>query len=411
VALLGASGLAMVIGAVLLTLPAGAQETTTTTTTTSSSSSSSSSSSTTTTTAPPSTTTTTRPRTTTTTRPRTTTTAPTTTTTEAPTTTSSSTTTTAAPAAVVPPGMSSPDGDGDGDGGGWSTSTKVYLVIGGLVALAAGFSALAVGYWRTTKPDALEGGAVAAVPLSIDLPTEAVVMAGVASGAALAPGDAALGAGPGPTSSFPPVTETVPAVAPAPLVDPGEPAADPLVTGPMPLLPAFDVSAAPNEPLALPDEALPAPAPLSPEGAGPVEQRSPAAQLAALFAETEAAAKAEAARTAGAGSDSVASTDGPLAPPVPAGAPPVQSSGVRILGPMEAETDADAADVTLAAGTPGNGSAPPNEDDPDGSFDFAEPAPVRPRPVVPVDVSPVIITREDLGLELDHDADPPNAGG
>jgi hypothetical protein len=420
VALLGASGLAMVIGAaVLITLPAAAvdapdPDTPTTTEDPGDTTPITEAPTTTTTTAPPSTTTTTRPRTTTTTRPRTTTTAPTTTTTEAPTTTSSSTTTTAAPAAVVPPGMSSPDGDGDGDGGGWSTSTKVYLVIGGLVALAAGFSALAVGYWRTTKPDALEGGAVAAVPLSIDLPTEAVVMAGVASGAALAPGDAALGAGPGPTSSFPPVTETVPAVAPAPLVDPGEPAADPLVTGPMPLLPAFDVSAAPNEPLALPDEALPAPAPpapLSPEGAGPVEQRSPAAQLAALFAETEAAAEAEAARTAGAGSDSVASTDGPLAPPVPAGAPPVQSSGVRILGPMEADTDADAADVTLAAGTPGNGSAPPNEDDPDGSFDFAEPAPVRPRPVVPVDVSPVIITREDLGLELDHDADPPNAGG
>jgi hypothetical protein len=383
VALLGASGLAMVIGAaVLIALPAAAvdapdPDTPTTTEDPGDTTTTTEAPTTTTTTAPPSTTTTTRPRTTTTTRPRTTTTAPTTTTTEAPTTTSSSTTTTAAPAAVVPPGMSSPDGDGDGDGGGWSTSTKVYLVIGGLVALAAGFSALAVGYWRTTKPDALEGGAVAAVPLSIDLPTEAVVMAGVASGAALAPGDAALGAGPGPTSSFPPVTETVPAVAPAPLVDPGEPAADPLVTGPMPLLPAFEVSAAPNEPLALPDEA----------------------------------AEAEAARTAGAGSDSVASTDGPLAPPVPAGAPPVQSSGVRILGPMEADTDADAADVTLAAGTPGNGSAPPSEDDPDGSFDFAEPAPVRPRPVVPVDVSPVIITREDLGLELDHDADPPNAGG
>jgi hypothetical protein len=315
--------------------------------------------------------------------------------------------------------MSSPDGDGDGDGGGWSTSTKVYLVIGGLVALAAGFSALAVGYWRTTKPDALEGGvAAAAPPLSIDLPTEAVVMAGVGAGAALAPGDAALAAGPGPTPSFPPVTEAVSTVAPAvPVADPGEPAADPLVTGPMPLLPASDVRAAPNEPLARPDEAPLAPvaqAPLPPEEAGPVEQRSPAAQLAALFAETEAeaAAEAEAARTAGPGPDSVASTDGPLAPPVPTGPPPVQSSGVRILGPMGADAASDAVDASLAdAGTSDNGSAPPTQDDPAGSFDFAEPPPVRPRPVVPVDASPVIITREDLGLDLDHDGDTPSSGG
>jgi hypothetical protein len=386
VALLGASGLAMVIGAaVLMALPAGAQTPTTDTTTSSSSSSSTSTSttaSTTTTTAPPSTTTTTRPRTTTTTRPRTTTTAPTTTTTEAPTTTtSSSTTTTAAPAAVVPPGMSSPDDDGDGDGGGWSTSTKVYLVIGGLVALAAGFSALAVGYWRTTRPDALdEGVAAAALPLSIDLPTEAVVMAGVGAGAALAP---------------------------------GEPAADPLVTGPIPLVPASDVGAAPDEPLEMPDELPQAPvrqAPLPPEGGNPVVQPSPAAQLAALFAETEAEAAAEAARIAGAGPDSVASTDGPLAPAVPTGAPPVQSSGVRVLGPKEA--DAVAVDAPLAgAATSGNGSASPAEDDPTGSFDFTEPAPVRPRPVVPVDASPMIITREDLGLELDRDSDPPNPGG
>lgn len=62
-------------------------------------------------------------------------------------TTSASTTTTAARSTGALPGFKDPSSSS-----GLSTGVKLALVIGGLVIVAAGYVALAVTYWRQTRP-------------------------------------------------------------------------------------------------------------------------------------------------------------------------------------------------------------------------------------------------------------------
>lgn len=462
VALVGASGVAVAVGALTLTLalPASAQVTVpeppTPTTepppppTTAPPPPATTEPPPPSTTAPPQTTTAPRRTTTTTARPRTTTTTAPPTTTEAPTTTTSSTSTTAAPAAVVPPGMSTPDGDGNGGGGGggWSTDTKVKAIVGGLIALAAAFGALAFGFWRTTRPGVLEAseavvgaaatdasplGDVAAVdpvgpvPAGADLSIEAMVMAGpVATPAATTPAH---------------VGESISEGAPS--IDAGADADDRPITGPIRLVPSSsEAGSPPPVPSVDPNSAPIAPGPAL----------SPAAQLAALFAETEA----EAARNQG--TDPVDPTGGPAAPPGliaapgPTAAPPTQGRGVRILGPVAedaamspaaSEPESTARPVSETSADPisdssssspaesSSMSAPSSEtassrppsappvplDEPTGAFQFPPAEPPRPRPTVPTQATqatpvvitrddervPEIVTREDLGL--DHESD------
>ncbi len=72
---------------------------------------------------------------------------------------SSTTSTTAAKRSVVVPGSTG------SKSGGLSTGFKVLIVIIGLVAVAAGFIALSVIYWRQTRPS----GASAPDPAAADL--------------------------------------------------------------------------------------------------------------------------------------------------------------------------------------------------------------------------------------------------
>src|SRR5262249_49636509 len=100
--------------------------------------------------------------------------------------------------------------------------------------------------------------------------------------------------------------------------------------------------------------------------ASPAPPLSPAAQLAALFAETEAeTARAQAVEPVIAG-------DAPAA-----AEPPVQSSGVRIIGPVAPETGTSGATATPAEA---NSGSPANQ--PATLFDLGEPPAVRPEPMV-----------------------------
>jgi hypothetical protein len=90
---------------------------------------------------------------------------------------------------VEPPGFATPGGDDDGGGDGWSTDTKIRLVVGALLAVAAGLAALAFGFWRATRPVRPEVASDGATGEAIDdgAPT-GPVGAGIAAGAAAARG-------------------------------------------------------------------------------------------------------------------------------------------------------------------------------------------------------------------------------
>jgi hypothetical protein len=228
-------------------------------------------------------------------------------------------------APVAPPGFSTPDGDSGGGGGGWSTDTKIAVVVGGLLVVAAGLAGLATAYWRSTRPVAPAGAGAAASP------TDAMARR-PASGPDPAPlvGAAAVGtaAAARPTSSddAPPPATTPPAPDPtataATAATPQPVTADPLML----LLAGEDGlepggSGATSAPTTRPDRS---------PSVGPVAHVAPTETGSSPSGSPPASEADELARKL--------FPDAAVEPVVPQVGPsstPTQSSGVRVMGPVE----------------------------------------------------------------------------
>jgi len=225
-------------------------------------------------------------------------------------------------------------------------------VVGGLLVVAAGLAGLSFAYWRGTRPGMAPAGAAAAA--EVDMPDRADVATGVgplatvpaaAVPAAAVPAAAVAGAAtapmrtPGPVldaATIPPTSGAVPAAEVDPLVL--------LLSGVDPVTPVIDPPAAS--------------APEEPSAGAPARTATPAP--AATPAPTPASPSAPA-----------------------AAAPPVQSSGVRVMGPVAPAAAAESPSASHA------GEAAPS-----ASEQTAAPPASTPGNEPP----PALVTREDLDL-------------